>query len=315
MCVNLDVMDTKEFASYLNMKNLKNQPRPFLKWAGSKKQLLIPIKEKVKYALDKYSFDMLVDGFLGSGAVTFMMVNEFGDCVKEILANDCNADLVNCFKAVQKNVKGLISRLKLLEADFRRTKYPEGFYKKIRSEFNDKVSCRIGVDRAADFIFLNHTCFNGLYRVNSRGEFNVPYGKNQKAKIFDEDLLLLDSEAFKCVNFKVGDFEVDKVEPGWPSKVLFYFDPPYRPISKTASFSKYTKGDFGESEQLRLARYCCRLCDNGAGVIVSNSDTADDFYEENYKGFEIQRVRTIRMMSADVRRRGQVSEVLLNRFI
>lgn len=101
----MDVVDTKEFAGYLNMKNLKDLPRPFLKWAGSKKQLLTPITEKMKFALDKYHYNVLVDGFLGSGAVTFMMINEFGDRVEEILANDCNADLVNCFKVVKKNIK------------------------------------------------------------------------------------------------------------------------------------------------------------------------------------------------------------------
>ena len=310
----MDVVDTKEFAGYLNMKNLKDFPRPFLKWAGSKKQLLTPIKEKIKFALDKYHYNVLVDGFLGSGAVTFLMINEFGDRVEEILANDCNADLVNCFKVVKKNIKELISRLKLLEAEFRNTKFGEEFYKRVRAEFNDRITCQASVDRAANFIFLNHTCFNGLYRVNSKGEFNVPYGKNQNAKIFDEDLLVLDSEAFKCVNFKNEDFEMDKVAPGWPSGVLFYFDPPYRPISKTASFSKYTKRDFGESEQLRLAQYCCWLCDKGAGVIASNSDTSDNFYKDNYKGFELERVLTMRMMSADISRRGRVSEVLLSRF-
>jgi DNA adenine methylase len=296
------------------MENKKNEPRPFLKWAGSKKQLLVPIREKLKYALDKYNYHIMIDAFLGSGAVTFMMINEFGKDIEEIIANDCNKDLMNCFGVVKSNAKALIECLKDLENEFRRTSCAEGFYKNIRETFNNHSIRQSKIRRAAYFIFLNHTCFNGLYRVNSKGEFNVPYGKNQKVKIFNEELLYLDSEAFKCVNFRVGDFEIDVQDSRLPSEGVYYFDPPYRPISKTSYFSQYTKNDFGEQEQLRLAKYSCRLCNEGAGVIVSNSDSDDDFYKENYIGFTIDKVKTVRMLSADTSKRGAINEVLLSRF-
>lgn len=295
--------------------------RPFLKWAGSKKQLLGAIKGCLPVAFYNGCYKTFVDGFLGGGAVTFMAMNEFADeCggrVQSIVANDANADLIGCFRAVKNQVEPLISALEKLQADFHSSKDGGAYYNHVRDLFNDRARCSSQLDRAACFIFLNHAGFNGLYRVNADGDFNVPYGHRQSAIIFSPELLRVDSALFRrCnVDFCVGDFEIDDSHYGGRAdETLFYFDPPYRPVSHTASFRNYTKDSFGEQEQVRLARHCVALCEKGAGVIASNSDTPDNFYERYYTGFEIRRVETKRMVNANVKKRGKVSEVLLSRF-
>ena len=315
----MDGLDSESSPLTLIMRDTKTLPRPFLKWAGSKKQLLKPIRDCILRGLKDSQYSVFVDGFLGCGAVTFMFLNELAEIsgVKHFVANDYNADLILCFQMVKERPVDLIKELKRLEFNFRNATVPEDYYLKIRAYYNDSESCSDPVERSAILVFLNHTCFNGLYRVNSLGAFNVPFNKNPNSKIFDQAVLVADSILFQSrnVQFCCGDFQV---HPKWyrnkPGETLFYFDPPYRPLTPTSSFRRYTKSTFDESEQLRLAQYCVALCNDGAGVVTSNSYTQVDYYQKNYNGFTLETVQTTRYLNACVKKRGIVKEVLLSRF-
>jgi len=324
MCAVLVGVGTEEPSGVVSMASKDILPRPFLKWAGSKKQLLPSIRALIYGWINKgCSYDTFVDGFLGGGAVSFMVMNELAGLlpgptsIEQIFAYDCNADLIQCFCVVQNNIDALVKELKRLEQEFRSAKDGQEYYLVCRKLFNDRVKCTDAVERASLLIFLNHTCFNGLYRVNSNGEFNVPYGHNKNAAIFSEELLRVDSDAFNkwAVSFTCADFSTIPAHCAkFPDRTIYYFDPPYRPRSTTSSFNKYNKNDFGEDEQMRLAQHCVQLCKSGASVIASNSDVGDDFYKKNYKGFKVDMVEAVRMVNADVSKRGKVSEVLLSKF-
>ncbi|RKY07035.1 MAG: DNA adenine methylase [Planctomycetota bacterium] len=276
--------------------------KPFLKWAGGKSQLIEEIDKRLPEGLRSAEIDTYVEPFVGGGAVFFHIAQNYP--IKHIYLFDINQDLVNCYLAVKQNVKSLITELRQLENSFlaQSQSRREKFYYRIRGEFNKDRS-------PVKLIFLNKTCYNGLYRVNRNDEFNVPFGGYKKPKICDAENLRNASEVLQCAELICGDFE--KSEKYINGHTFVYFDPPYRPLSATASFTSYSKDSFSENDQKRLALFCKKLDQKGAKFLLSNSDPKDGFFEEHYNGFNIERVKASRAINCKAAGRGAVSEIII----
>lgn len=267
-------------------------PAPFLKWAGGKTQLLSQFEPFFPQRIERY-----IEPFVGSGAVFFYAAERFRP--KRVVLSDGNEELINTYIAVRDDVEGLIA---LLEGHRRRHSRPH--YYRVRAT---ELSGLSPTERAARLIYLNKTCYNGLYRVNAKGEFNVPMGSYKNPKIFDAENLRLASEALRGIDIQVRRF-TDFV-PSAKGGDFFYFDPPYHPISRTSSFTAYTPGAFGEEDQERLAEVYRALDGRGCRLMLSNSDCG--FVRGLYKGFRIETVRARRAINSNGRGRGEVAELLV----
>ena len=282
--------------------------KPFLKWAGGKTQLLDEIDKRLpKDEIRAAYIDTYVEPFVGGGAVFFHIAYECPQIKRHFLF-DINQDLVNCFNEIKTNVEALIDDLRSLEAAFlRKRSGRKDFYYEIRGQFN--------TDRSpAKLIFLNKTCYNGLYRVNRKDEFNVPFGDYKNPTICDEANLRNASEVLQKAEIICGDFTDSQQYINNHSFV--YFDPPYRPISSTASFTSYSKDSFSEQDQIRLAEFCRRIDGEGARLLLSNSDPKneepeDHFFEEHYKSFTIIATKAARAINCKASRRGRINELII----
>ena len=293
------------------------QLKPFIKWVGGKSQLIselekhIPLKEQT--TLTKY-----VEPFVGGGALLFNILSKYE--FDNIYIGDINAELINAYKVIQKDVYTLIMMLSKIEEDFlsmddeARKKY----YYNARKQFNDLIlDADTMVEKAVLFIFLNKTCFNGLYRVNKKGKFNVPMGAYKRPTICDRDNLIRIAEALQKVTIICGDYTL--LSEYIDNETLVYLDPPYRPISETASFTSYNTTVFDDNEQVRLANYVDVLNDKGAKVILSNSDPKnvnqeDDFFEQLYSKYKIKVVEATRMINSNSNKRGKINELLISNY-
>ena len=283
--------------------------KPFLKWAGGKGQLIEEIDARLpKREIQAGEIDTYVEPFVGGGAVFFHVAQNYHD-IERFYLFDVNEDLVNCYNAVKENVGTLIDQLNALQRKFLRKDQSQRkeFYYRMRDDFNS--------DRdPAKLIFLNKTCYNGLYRVNRKGEFNVPFGGYEKPAICDAKNLRIVSEVLQKADIICGDFEESATYIN--DKTFVYFDPPYRPLSRTASFTSYAKEDFDERSQIRLAEFCRRVDGKGAKFLLSNSDPknedpSDRFFEDHYEGFTIERVKAVRAINCKGSCRGEINEVLI----
>ena len=224
--------------------------KPFLKWAGGKTQLIIEIEKSLPNEIHNKKFTY-IEPFAGSGAILFWMINNFPNLEKAVI-NDINADLINTYKTIASKPKELISVLQQFQneyhqLDIEEEKKKEYYYLK-RELYNTRETNK--TTQAALFIFLNRTCFNGLYRVNSKNGFNVPMGSYKKPTICDSENIFSVSEVLKKVEILSGDYEQTLTHTGENS--FFYFDPPYKPLSQTSSFNSYAKDEFNDAEQIRL---------------------------------------------------------------
>lgn len=263
----------------------KKIAKPFLKWAGGKTQLLNYIEKSLPSELQKHQFTY-IEPFVGSGAVLFWMLNNFPNLKKAVI-NDINADLMNTYQVIAARPHELISILKELQHEYHtlqnlEEKKKEYYYQK-RELYNTRKTDK--VTQAALFIFLNRTCFNGLYRVNRNNLFNVPIGSYKKPTICDKENLLAVSEALQKVEILNCDFEytLDKTD----KNSFFYFDPSYKPLSNTSSFNSYTKDEFNDAEQIRLRDFCKKLDILGHKWLLSNADVKgnnpnDNFFDDIY---------------------------------
>ena len=260
--------------------------------------------------------------FIGGGALFFYVAQNYPQVERFFIA-DANQELVLAYTTIREDVESLILFLATLEKRYHaldNSAQKEFFYEQRRS-FNEKLTTiefskfqEGWVERTAEIIFLNRTCFNGLFRVNSKGEFNVPFGDYKNPRICDADNLRAVSEVLQKTEIKLGDFTVS--EEFIDSSTFVYFDPPYRPISKTASFTSYSKFDFDDEAQKRLAKYYQLLSQKGPKLMLSNSDPKnenpeDHFFEDLYQGFHIQRVNASRMINSDKNGRGKIKELII----
>jgi len=293
------------------------EARPFLKWAGGKTQLLTEIQKALPPAIFKNSFTY-IEPFVGSGAVLFHMLNNFQNIDKAVI-NDVNEDLINVYKVVASRPKELISILKILQEEYHalegRDEEKAQYYYDKRELYNLRKEER--TMQAALFIFLNRTCFNGLYRVNSNNLFNVPMGSYKKPMICDTENIIAVSNALQKVEILNGDYEATLEKA--TETTLFYFDPPYKPLSQTSSFNSYSKVEFNDEEQIRLKNFCSKINRLGYFWMLSNSDPKgydndNGFFDELYKDFNITRVDAKRSINSNATKRGLLKELLITNY-
>ena len=291
--------------------------KPFVKWAGGKGQLLEQLDALLPKDFAQRENLVYVEPFVGGGAMLFHVLAKYPN-IKEAVINDANAELIAVYETIKANPEALIDRLSTLQKEFEKYGTEESrreMYLKLRDKFNSRKCSAL--ETSALFIFLNKTCFNGLYRVNSKGEFNVPFGKAKNPLICDADNIRALCEVLKKVTVLKGDFaDVMKAVKG---KAFFYFDPPYRPLTQSAAFTAYSKGGFDDDEQRRLAQFCRKLNREGHQWLLSNSDPHnadpdDDFFEELYEGFDIKRVTAARAINSKGDGRGKITELAIRNY-
>ncbi len=286
---------------------------PFVKWVGGKSQLLDEIREKYPSKIEKYC-----EPFVGGGAVLFDILSNFQP--KEVLINDINKELINTYAQIKNNCGSLIEQLSEIQNRYRNQSLEENkvfFYEK-RNRYNEiKVNGNDAenLEKAALFIFLNKTCFNGLYRVNSKGLFNVPFNNAKNPLLCDGENLKACSKLLQNVEIQVGDYTGCK--SFIDNKTFVYIDPPYRPLTQTAAFTSYSENGFSDKEQIELGRFIEEIASKGALILASNSDPKnadenDNFFDDLYSHFEIERVSASRMINSNAKKRGAISELLIS---
>ena len=290
-----------------------------IKWAGGKSKLAPVIEEQILQNLTMESIDTYVEPFLGGGSFFFYMTQKYN--FKNIIISDINAELINLYKVIQQQPKSLIDGAQKIQDtynDLNNLEQKADFFYDIRTKYNNSIisdkQLQLDITQAVYFLFLNKVGFNGLYRVNSKGLYNVPFGKREKAVLFKESNILGVSELLKDVQILNCDYD-ETIE--FASKnSLFYFDAPYRPLSDSSSFTSYAKSDFNDDSQVKLAEYCQTIHKLGAKFALSNSDPKnhdleDNFFDDLYSGFTINRIYARRMIGAKTVSRGKVSEILV----
>lgn len=289
----------------------KYEIKPFVKWVGGKGQLI----NQIEKFIDDNKYSKYAEPMVGGGALLFYVLSKFR--FKELYISDINKELINAYQVIKDNVELLISKLleiqlTFLPLDGNGRKY---YYYNAREKYNSMPLNETNkIDKATLFIFLNKTCFNGLYRVNKSGEFNVPMGSYKNPTICDDDNLRNVSKALQNVTIKCGDYTISK--DFIDNKTFVYIDPPYRPISQTSNFNSYNSDTFDDSEQIRLAQFISDIDKLGAKVVLSNSDPQnnnpnDTFFEELYKDFQINKIDASRMINSKSDGRGKIKELLI----
>jgi DNA adenine methylase len=282
-------------------------PRPFIKWAGGKSQL---IQQYLPYFPDRYQ--NYYEPFVGGGAIFFHLRPS------RSLLIDINIELVNVYRCVRDQVEDLI-----LHLEAHREKHCSEYYYGVRAATqipqgsqqlpadDNWIAEGNNLERAARLIYLNKTCFNGLYRENSKGHFNVPLGSYKQPSIYDPEILRACSTALKPTKIELGSFDI--VLDHAKSKADFvYFDPPYHPISATSNFTSYNRYSFHEADQIRLRDTVKVLSDRGVQVMLSNSDC--EFVRDLYKEFNIETIYATRNINSNPEKRGKITEVLVTNY-
>ena len=306
-----------EDARTKSAKEKSNEAKPFLKWAGGKGQLLTEIGKYYPFA-EKKHIKKYAEPFVGGGAVLFDVLNKH--TVDEVYISDINAELINTYITIRDNSDELISRLKTMESDYlaKDADARKKAYLEARARFNALKRDGIRDTEAASLmIFLNRTCFNGLYRVNKAGDYNVPMGAYKNPQICNEDNLLNVSKKLQNANIVCGDYK--NSASFIDDKTFVYFDPPYRPLTKTANFTSYTEQLFDDNKQLELANFVQDLDNKGALIVISNSDPKntdenDNFFDDAYSKQNIRRVAANRMINRNSDARGKINELLITNF-
>ncbi len=288
--------------------------KPFVKWAGGKTQLIFEIDKKIPNEFNNLKFTY-IEPFVGGGAVLFYLLNNYPSLDKAVI-NDINSDLITTYKTIKNSVDELILTLTKWQTEYyellTKDELKKEYYYQKRELFNGRK--QDDIRQAALFIFLNRTCFNGLYRVNRKNEFNVPIGSYKKPLICNAENLLRINKLLQKVEILNTDFEktIDFAE----QNTLFYFDPPYKPLNETSNFNSYAKDEFDDNEQIRLAKFCQKISVLGHKWILSNSDVKgnnpdDDFFDSLFARFNIDRVLAKRSINANPEKRGVLTELLI----
>ena len=314
--------EVSEAESFMITKHLA---KPFLKWAGGKTQLIEQLEAYYPKALKTGHIKNYYEPFLGGGAVFFHIINHYP--VENFYLSDINEDLILVYQVIQKAINPLLDLLDTYQKNYLNLEQEQrkAYFYQIREQYNQtrfkQNSLEISkpwISRAAQLIFLNKTCFNGLFRNNQKGAFNVPFGAYKNPKILDETNLINVSQVLKKVFLNVADFrELEKQKMSKDS--FIYLDPPYRPISPTSNFTTYSKSRFDEAAQIRLANTFKGLNRQGVKLMLSNSDPKnidknDHFFETQYDGFHIQRISANRMINSVGSQRGKITELLITNY-
>lgn len=296
---------------------------PVLKWAGGKGQLLPQLRGRYPQGLEPGTLTTYIEPFFGGGAVFFDLLKSYPG-LEHIYLCDANPELIVLYRVIQQDVDALVTAASDLEARYLALDEAgrKAFFYELRAAFNREhdsfafgVYSAAWVSHAAKTLFLNKTCFNGLFRVNRKGHFNVPHGRYKNPNVLNEPRLRAVSAALQRAEIRLGDFA--QIAELADDQTFIYYDPPYRPISETATFTAYT-GAFGDDAQRRLAALYRELDRRGAKQLLSNSDptnyVADPFFDDLYEGFCIERISANRMINAKASKRGAVREILVRNY-
>lgn len=291
--------------------------KPFIKWVGGKSRLIEQLEALLPADFAERENVTYIEPFVGGGAMLFYMLQAYPN-IKSAVINDINPDLTLCYQVVRDNPTELIKSLIEIQGVYYALQTEEkrkDFFLQQRDRFNTKSLDSI--ENTTLFFFLNRTCFNGLYRVNKAGKFNVPFGKYSTPTICDTSTIYADSKLLQKVEIMTGDFEqtFQKVH----ENTFFYFDPPYRPISNTSSFNDYAKEDFNDNAQIRLKLFCDKLNEYGIDFMLSNSDCLgkdgkDRFFDDLFIDYRIERVWASRNINAIASKRGKLTEIVVNNY-
>ncbi len=299
--------------------------KPFLKWAGGKTQLLSAFNDMLpKKFLQTRVIDSYIEPFLGGGAMFFFLKRNF--TIKKSILFDINKELILGYKTIKNNPVELIDRLNSLEISYHKKSEEkrEEFFYEIRETYNDQMDNfdydnynPEWIERSKYLIFLNKTCFNGLFRINKKDKFNVPFGTYKKPTICDKKNILEVSNALKNTEIICADFSKSEnyIEKG----SFVYFDPPYRPLNKTSIFTSYSKDGFFDEDQERLSKFFGKLDKKGAYMMLSNSDPKnedpeDDFFDILYKDFNMAKIPAKRFINSNVSKRGKINEIIVRNY-
>ena len=299
---------------------MQEKVRPFVKWAGGKSGLLNQINNYLPNDLKNGKIKCYIEPFVGGGAVLIDILQRFE--MKRVYAFDINHELINAYNVIKNDVDELVTILSILQKEYLKlnTEERREYYYNERKKYNSYrlTENETSVFKAAEFIFLNKTCFNGLYRVNRKGDFNVPMGTYKNPTICDEENLkalsrLIQNVEFKCVEYTEALKYSDE-------NTFVYFDPPYRPLNITSGFTSYTKDDFDDDDQIALANFFEEISKTKAKLMLSNSNPKntnknDNFFEDIYKGFNINVVYANRCINFNATKRGAISDLLITNYI
>ncbi len=268
---------------------------PFLKWVGGKRQIMSIIEQYLPKGIKHY-----IEPFIGGGAVFFHLQP------KKAILNDFNSELINVYKVIKDDVEGLL-------VDLVKHKNESAYFYGIRGMDRTKEFKNLtDVERASRVIYLNKTCFNGLYRVNSSGEFNSPFGRYKNPNILNEPILRAVSYYLNENDIQLRNSDYDEILQEADKKSFLYLDPPYHPVSESSNFTGYVQGGWDMNEQIRLREACDRL--NKKGVKFLQSNSSSDFIKEQYKNYKIYIIKANRSVNSDGEKRGQVEEVLIKNY-
>lgn len=291
--------------------------KPFIKWVGGKGQLIEQLDAQLPADFGDWKDVTYIEPFVGGGAMLFYMLQQYPN-IRHAVINDINPDLTTCYRTVRDMPEKLITALAEIQKAYNALETEEGrkdFFLAVRDRYNEKNLDPL--ENTTKFFFLNRTCFNGLYRVNKKGLFNVPFGKYTNPQICDPSTIRKDSELLQRVEILTGDFEVtfDYAQ----GNTLFYFDPPYRPLSDTSSFNDYAKEAFNDDAQIRLKEFCDRINESGFHFMLSNSDCKgknedDNFFDVLYEAYNIKRVWALRSINSNPSKRGKLTEILVHNY-
>lgn len=284
--------------------------KPFIKWVGGKGQLIEQLDMLLPLDFEKRENVVYVEPFIGGGAMLFYMLQRYKNITSAVI-NDINKNLIECYKVIRDNPSSLIKILGEIQNEYYSLKNEAAkkeYFLKKRVLYN--MGDCVAVEKSALLIFLNRTCFNGMYRVNKSGNFNVPFGKHEKPLICDSETIYADSELLKDVELLSGDFEdtLDRVV----DNVFFYIDPPYRPLSETSCFNDYSKENFNDEAQIRLKFFCDKIHQRGGQFMLSNSDCS--FFEDLYKDYSIKKVYAARNINSIASKRGKIAEIVVRNY-
>ena len=286
--------------------------KPFIKWVGGKTQLIEQLEALLPADFDEWKDVTYIEPFVGGGAMLFYMLRTHSN-IQTAVINDINSDLTTCYKIVRDNPSELVDALQEIQAEYYALTSEDerkAFFMQRRDEFNTKSLDPLR--NTTLFFFLNRTCFNGLYRVNKAGLFNVPFGRYNHPQICDAKTIHADSELLQNVEILTGDYQETLSHA--KGRTLFYFDPPYRPLNNTSSFNDYTKEAFNDLAQIRLKTFCDTVAASGYHFMLSNSDCQDGFFDDLYSQYEIARVLASRSVNANASKRGKLTEILVHNY-
>ena len=298
---------------------MQEKIKPFVKWAGGKGSLLPQLNNYYPYELRNGIIERYIEPFVGGGAVLIDILQNYK--VQEAYAFDINVDLINSYNVIKNKVDDLIKVLNSMQTEYLQLEQEKrkDFFYNIRIVYNDYQlqEHEENIQRAAQFIFLNRTCFNGLYRVNKKGKFNVPMGNYSNPTICDEGNLRSLSKLIQNVEFIYGDYR--KSSAYITENSFVYFDPPYRPLNTTSAFTSYTKEDFNDDNQRELATYYRELNNRNVKLMLSNSNPKnineeDTFFDNIYQGFNIDEIYASRMINSNSSGRGKITEILVTNY-